>query len=571
MTTYAKKLINHSDKVLEDMFEGIQLSHPNLLRLEKHNVLVRKDYRSVGQHQVVIITGGGSGHEPAHAGFIGEGLVTASVCGGVFASPSSQAVLDTLRTVCGPAGCLLVVKNYTGDRINFGVAAEQAKSEGHNVAMVIVGEDVAVNAGEEVQNAITGRRGLSGTLFVHKVAGAAAASGCSLEEVRAEAEAAAASVGSMGVALSTCTLPGGRPSDRIGPGECEVGLGIHGEPGRAKQPVRSADEMMAQLVERILEVQPPRPASAGARPRVALMVNNLGGSSVMELYISARSAHKALTRAGVEVARVYTGTFMTSLEMAGVTVTVLSIDSLRLARLDAPTTAPAWPRVALEPGLSSAVSPTVPVAPAPSAAEKPPVMVLPESEGEAIRRKVEAACRTLVSLEGRLEELDRRVGDGDCGATFRRAAEAVLAKLPAMPVVEPDRLCSEAGGVVREVMGGTSGAILDIMLSSMAASLRDKPNDWRTAISRAVEGASFYGGAREGCRTMLDALIPAAREAAAGKTLAQVAAAAEAGAEATAAMPPLAGRSSYLRQEDTDGIPDPGAVAAAAALQAIYG
>mmetsp|Transcript_40562 Transcript_40562/g.114884 ORF Transcript_40562/g.114884 Transcript_40562/m.114884 type:complete len:583 (+) Transcript_40562:229-1977(+) len=567
-----KKLINSPGDVVEEMVEGLLLSHPNLIRLERHHVLLRRDYAAVrARQQVALVTGGGSGHEPAHAGFVGEGMLTAAVCGGVFASPSAQAVLDTIRTVCGPAGCLLIVKNYTGDRLNFGVAAEEAKAQGLRVEMVIVGDDVAVNAGDESDNVVTGRRGLTGTLFVHKVAGASAAAGCSLSEVATEARAAAEAVGSMGVALSTCTVPGGACSDRIAAGECEVGLGIHGEPGRSKQPLGTADDITAQLVKRILEVQQLqlKAGESNCMPKAALMINNLGGSSVLEMHIVARAAFKYLSDAGIDVTRVFTGTLMTSLEMAGVIITVVALDNLRAARIDAPTLAPAWPAAAaLEPVGHLQSATVAAVVPPPEQEAHTSVLVLSEAEAKVLSTVVSEVCTALVAAEARLSELDRLVGDGDCGATFRRAAEGILAAGSAgkLAVAEPDRLCSDVAAVVRDVMGGSSGAVMDIMFHAAATKLREKPGDWRGALSHAVMSASFYGGAKPCCRTMLDALVPAAEAAGAGKPLAEIAAAAEAGADATATMKPLAGRSSYLSTDITDGTPDPGAVAMAIVL-----
>ena len=185
--TFQSNMINSASTVVEEAIEGIVGSHPGISRIEGWNVLVRSDCVSCRDAQVALISGGGSGHEPAHGGFIGPGMLSAAICGGVFASPSVDSILTGIRTVTGSKGLLLIVKNYTGDRLNFGLAAEQAKTEGYNVAMVIVGDDVAVNAGEESDGTITGRRGLAGTLFVHKVAGAAAAAGASLEQVLREA------------------------------------------------------------------------------------------------------------------------------------------------------------------------------------------------------------------------------------------------------------------------------------------------------------------------------------------------------------------------------------------------
>ena len=247
----ASKLLNASENAVSEMIEGALLTHNDLVELVPHNVLMRRDYKSIKEDRVALISGGGSGHEPAHAGFIGEGMLTAAVLGGVFASPTAAAVYGAICEVTGPKGCLLIVKNYTGDRLNFGIAAEKAKANGLKVEMVIVGDDVAVNAGAESNGTITGRRGLAGTLFVHKVAGAAAEAGESLAEVYAAAQSVANGVGSMGVALTTCTVPGSVVSTRISPGEMELGLGIHGEPGRARAPLKPVDEIAETIIKQI--------------------------------------------------------------------------------------------------------------------------------------------------------------------------------------------------------------------------------------------------------------------------------------------------------------------------------
>ncbi|KAJ6375951.1 hypothetical protein OIU77_000841 [Salix suchowensis] len=211
-------------------------------------VVLRSDHVSAMLDKVAIISGGGSGHEPAHAGFVGEGMLSAAICGEVFASPQVDAILAGIRAVTGPMGCLLIVKNYTGDRLNFGLAAEQAKSEGYKVETVIVGDDCALPP----PRGIAGRRGLAGTILVHKVAGAAAAAGLSLDEVAAEAKRASEMVGTMGVALSVCTLPGQVTSDRLGPGKMELGLGIHNEPGAALADLQPVEVVVSHVLQQIL-------------------------------------------------------------------------------------------------------------------------------------------------------------------------------------------------------------------------------------------------------------------------------------------------------------------------------
>lgn len=561
--------INDATSVVEDMVQGILLAHPDLIRLGHHAILLRRDYaanvRDAGK--VAILSGGGSGHEPAHAGFIGEGMLTGAICGGVFASPSVQAVLDAIRAVTGKGGCLLIVKNYTGDRLNFGIAAEQARSEGLAVRMVIVGDDVAVNCGDESDGSIAGRRGLAGTLFVHKVAGAAAASGESLEQVGEEASKMANSCCSYGVALTTCDVPGVASEPRIGVGEMEMGLGIHNEPGRDKLKLRPIEFIVDAMLQRIVKI-----VEAGT---VALMVNNLGSSTAMEMYVATKVAMSIIQEkySSISVARTYVGTFMTSLNMHGIMITMCAVGPAEMARLDAPTSACAWPKPPANgypvSGKSEARSNTVSIVDAMTRGGNNE----DKSSREIARciAQVRLACEALLQNATMLNNLDKVVGDGDTGTTMQRGATEVLRTLDDEIVMKNCTSAAKLSAIVasslRRNMGGSSGAILDIMLHTAAASL-GKGRTYGEALADAVSKASFYGGAQPGFCTMLDALFPAAEAARTGD-LAAVAAAAEQGAEATKTMHAKAGRSSYLPNEVTDGHPDPGAVAVAIALRAM--
>ncbi len=265
-----KKLINRPEHVVEEMIEGLVAINPGLRRLPGQTVVVRADAEAVRARRVALISGGGSGHEPAHAGYVGRGRLSAAVAGDVFTSPSPDAVLAAIRSVTGPPGALLIVKNYTGDRLNFGLAAEMARAEGLQVETVTVADDVALTA--TTDNA--GRRGLAGTLFVHKVAGAAAEAGLSPAEVASEARATAGAVGTMGVALSPRAVPAaGRPGFVLGEDEIELGLGIHGEPGVRRGPLEPADALVDRLLGGIVA-----DSSLQASDRVALLINNLGAT-----------------------------------------------------------------------------------------------------------------------------------------------------------------------------------------------------------------------------------------------------------------------------------------------------
>ncbi len=330
-----KKFINAPQDVVEEMLQGLVVLQPGSARLAGHKVMVRSDAEQVRERQVAIISGGGSGHEPAHAGYIGAGMLSAAVAGEVFTSPSSDSVFAAIIAVAGKPGALLVVKNYTGDRLNFGVAAEMARAEGIPVEMVIVDDDVALKGSTQ----LAGVRGLAGTVFIHKIVGAAAAEGKSLAEVVAIGRAAVHALATMGVSFSAGTSPVvGKPSFELEAGEMELGLGIHGEPGVKRVKLQPADELTDSLLAEIV-----KHGNFGKEKRVAVMVNNLGATTPMELAIVARRTLPNLQSRGFTVERMYAGTFLSSLDMAGISISVMGVDDHSLHYLDENTAAPAWP------------------------------------------------------------------------------------------------------------------------------------------------------------------------------------------------------------------------------------
>ena len=380
-----KKLINDPAAVVPQMLEGLVRLSPGLRLMSDSNVAVRTE----STEGVALVSGGGAGHEPAHAGFVGTGLLHAAVAGDVFTSPSTNAVLDAIRAVAGPAGVLLIVKNYTGDRLNFGLAAEMARAEGIPAEVVIVDDDTALDAGPDT----AGRRGIAGTVLVHKVAGAAAAAGLDLAGVKAEAEAAIAALGTMGVALSAATVPAaGKPGFTLGEDEIELGLGIHGEPGIRRARVEPADRLTEILLDRIIAQK-----GLNTGDRVALLVNNLGATPPMEIAIMARAALALLEARDIRVERVWAGTFLTAIDMAGCSLSLLKLDDTRLARLDAPASAPAW-TAGHEP------QPSTPLAPI-AAKAAPQGTASPRFEA-ALR----AICATLTEAEPKLTAMDQAVG-----------------------------------------------------------------------------------------------------------------------------------------------------------------
>lgn len=558
-----KKLINDPIHVVRDMLEGVVALNPGAVLLAEESVVIRSDIPAAEARKVAVLSGGGSGHEPAHAGYVGSGLLSAAVAGDVFTSPSTDAVLAGIRAVAGPAGALLIVKNYTGDRLNFGLAAELARAEGIPVEVVVVADDVALRETVPAER----RRGIAGTVLIHKLAGAAAEQGLPLEAVAEIARTAAAGLASMGISLGACTLPAvGKPGFVLGEQEIEVGLGIHGEQGVRRMPIAPADALVGLVLDAMRE-----DGRLAAGSHVALLVNGLGATPPMELAIVARAALAWLATAGVVVERAWAGTFLSALDMPGFSLSVLPVDDAALARLDAPTQAPAWPR-------GGALNPMPRLAPLP-AQPAPPKGGSISPAGAQLHSIARTVAQALIEAEPELTELDSVTGDGDLGASMTRAGEAILALAKdAFPTV-PDGLLAVAA-TLRRAIGGSSGPFYatGLMRAARALPQDEAPSarDLARAFAAAVDAISELGGARPGDRTMVDALHPAAeaftsaldRGAAPGAAWAAAVEAGRAGAESTASMKPRLGRASYLGDRAL-GHADAGAVAVSIWLAAI--
>jgi ATP-dependent dihydroxyacetone kinase len=560
-----KKFINRPEDVVEEMLQGLAVLHPGSVRLPGHKALIRSDAEQVRSQQVAILSGGGSGHEPAHAGYIGAGMLSAAVAGEVFTSPSSDTVFAAIQTVAAKPGALLVVKNYTGDRLNFGLAAEMARAQGLPVEMVIVDDDVALKGTGQA----TGARGLAGTVFIHKLLGAAAAEGNSLAELAAIGEAAIASLATMGVSFSAGTSPAvGKPSFELGEHEMELGLGIHGEPGVRRTELQAANQVTETLLTEILQH-----GSFGDEQRVAVMVNNLGATTEMELAIVARHAASFLAAKELTVERIYAGTFLSSLDMAGMSISVLGLNEDRLRWLDAPTTAPAWPNAAKQRPSNPARQIAVVVSTAVSSGSGAQT-----EAGRKTKQAIGAACQALLAAENELTEMDRVTGDGDLGVSMARGAKAVQDAVASYPLDNAPATLKALGHTLRRELGGSSGPLYGVLFlrggSVLAASGATGLAQWAEALDQGCRAISELGGAKPGDRTMLDTLDPFVRtlqqavglKATRDAVLAAVEAA-ERGAEATAQMLPRLGRSSYLGARVL-GYPDPGAKAISLWLRA---
>jgi len=535
------QFINSKETLVTEAIEGVlRTAKGRLARLDGFphiKVVVRTDW---DRSKVALVSGGGAGHEPAHVGYVGAGMLTAAVCGDVFASPSVDAVLAGILAVSGPAGCLLIVKNYTGDRLNFGLAAERARAYGIKVEMVIVDDDIAL---PDLPQA----RGVAGTLFVHKIAGALAESGADLETVCTAAKRVVSDVSSIGMSLDTCTVPGSPKEDRIAAGKAELGLGIHGESGVELVDFDGARAAMALVLSRLAP-------HAGSGPKVALL-NNLGGATPLEMAVLAEELAKADEVVGIRYL-VGPAPMVTSLDMRGFSVSLLPVDDASLAALQAPVPLPDWP------GCLEINAPEVLPIPDGLTPIKPIPSARPET-AEFISR----CCDVFLAVEAELNALDAQSGDGDTGSTLAGASRALKDAIPRLPLADATQLYRAIGLELSQTMGGSSGVLLAIFFSATgdAASSGLSHVD---ALKAGLKRVQEVGGATLGDRTMIDALTPAL--AALPEGFAAAAKAAREGADHTASIVKAkAGRASYISEDRLSGHNDPGAEAVAVLFEDI--
>lgn len=535
------QFINSRENAVTEAIDGlIYTSGGALAKLDGFphiKVVVRNDW---DKSKVAIVCGGGSGHEPSHAGFVGQGMLTAAVCGDIFASPSVDAVLAGILAVTGPAGCLLVLKNYTGDRLNFGLAAERARAMGHRVNMLIVGEDIALPD-------LAQPRGLAGTLLVNKVAGALAEAGASLDEVTAAAKKVSDGARTIGMSLDTCTIPGTPKEARIAQGKAELGLGIHNEPGVEQIDYSSADAAIKAVTDKLAPMM-----EDGSH--VALL-NNLGGASVLEMSVLANALARSDLASKLS-AIVGPASLMTSLDMHGFSVTVYPASDAEIAHLDAPCAPASWP------GCKALTAPAT--QPMPEGLALQEFAPSNDANTEAVLALI---CKTFLAAEAELNELDAKSGDGDTGSTLAGAARGLTSATARLPMADTGALFKAIGQELGQIMGGSSGILLAIFFTAAGdafasgASLKD-------ALQAGLERMKSVGGATAGDRTMIDALEPAL--AALDDGLDATAKAARAGADKTAQiLKAKAGRSSYVSAAQLGGHRDPGAQAVALMFEAL--
>ncbi|KAJ1848971.1 Dihydroxyacetone kinase 2 [Coemansia sp. RSA 2703] len=582
MSSAGKHFVSDPKTLVKNSLCGLAIANPHLSFDEQQKVTYTKDLAELRTKQVTLFCGGGSGHEPAHAGFVGHGMLTAAVSGHVFASPTSSQVLSCLRRVYSEEhGTLVVIKNYTGDVLNFGRAVERFKSERVNhgkgmpkVETVVVDDDVGVvNPNDDAEGGV-GRRGLAATILVYKLAGAQAAAGASLAAVKEAAEYAIANSFTIGCALNAASVPGQGMPRSLNDNEIEIGMGIHNEPGFETKELQPADVLVPGLVKHIVNSSPFKKSSnSNTKRRAVLLVNNLGATSNLEMGLVTKLAAESCKTQGIDAVRVFSGTYMTGLAMPGASITLLMLpdDDSRCADLlslvDAPAFCPGWINHAHVNDAGSTDE----------SAQGPTIRFKSESDS-TWEKVISEAYASVVEEEPQVTLLDQLMGDGDCGQVLLSGATAIrdAAQKTQLPLNDPAAALAQISSIVEDAMGGTSGIIYCLFLDGLAQQLRAlniKDNSsatsqvWGKAMLGALDTLYQYTSARPGHRTLIDALEPFATVLSQTGDLNAALNAADKGAASTAQMQAKRGRAVYVQSKDS--VADAGAVGLVAVLKGI--
>uniref|UniRef100_A0A915PZI7 Triokinase/FMN cyclase n=1 Tax=Setaria digitata TaxID=48799 RepID=A0A915PZI7_9BILA len=567
MAKKTNKFINDVSAVVDDSIRGLCCNR----------VVVRADIDKLKDgKQVALIAGGGSGHEPFAAGFVGKGLLSAAVCGNVFASPPTAHVTAGLDAICNKCGTGVFVINYTGDRLNFGLAVERFNTgreyENGKAEMVLISDDVALE-GSNVGRAV-GRRGLAGAVLLLKIAGAMAEEGKDLKAITAASRIVNDNMGTLGVSLSACSLPGKGPMFELAVDCMEIGLGIHGEPGFERSQYKTAKEVAKLLLEKLESSQK---LNLKKGEKLVVLLNNLGGTSQIELNILSGEVCLWLSEGGYDIQRFYLGSVMTSLDGHGVSITILRLVSDDWLRyLDAATEAPAWKMTQLSPKFSSVVSEIKSMRSRYGISEHIGV-TLSKEEVKYVETAIKKACIAVRQSVDLLNSLDGSAGDGDCGSTLKVGADKVLEYLVEGKFTcdKPQSLFNEISQIFEDDVGGTAGALYALMFSSAAQAFMNSATakDWHVALKNGLYAIMKYGQAKPGSRSMVDPLHAAVMAITCdnpGKEEWENAVKnAEETAKATSGMVAQVGRASYTSavvQKE----PDAGAVAVSIWLRAVY-
>ena len=510
-----KKIINKPEDLVIEMGYGLVLAHPELEFLKKDKIIKKK---AINENKVSLISGGGSGHEPAHAGFVGKGMLDAAICGDVFASPSQIQVYQGIKAAAGQKGVLMIIKNYSGDMMNFKNGAALAEEDGIQVEYVKVADDMAV----EDSLYSVGRRGVAGTVLVHKIAGAAAEEGRDLMQVKEVAEKAAENVRSIGIALTSCTVPAkGSPTFTLGEDEIEYGVGIHGEPGIKREKMTSADELAERMTNDLLRDL----GIDGDTDELAILVNGFGATPLQELYLLNHSVIRELHKRNIQVYRTFVGNYMTSIDMAGASLTFMKLDDELKSLLSSECSAPAFK-------VDGPVKPVLYVQDNDSADAKLVSFEAVTSEQHAEIKDEALSLDNLVYLIDKMSEviiknevpfceLDSHAGDGDFGMSVAKGFKQLKREWNTILNQEDvtiESFLDACSIIIMEYCGGASGPIWGSAFRAAGKAAAGKQQltveEFANILQAALEGIqatgerSFGRGAVVGDKTLVDAFAP---------------------------------------------------------------
>ncbi len=567
-----KKIINSPDTLVAEMCNGIALAHPEVEYMQKYNVIKKK---AINKNKVTLISGGGSGHEPAHAGFVGKGMLDAAVCGNIFASPSQIQVYQAIRETASDKGTLLIIKNYSGDNMNFKNAAAMAEEDGIAVEMVKVDDDIAV------QNSLytVGRRGVAGTMMVHKIAGSAAEHGLSLEQVKNVAQKTINNVRTIGFALSSCVVPAsGVPTFEIAEDEMEYGVGIHGEPGRSREKILSADELAKRMTTQIYD-----DLKLKESEDVAVLVNGFGGTPLQELYVLFNAVYRELDGRGIKIYRSFVGNYMTSIDMLGGSLSILRLDNELKSYLDDPCATPGLhvDGAVEQTSYKSLLDPDTKPMPETMKCDDDWYRIADSKitlQNMFAIVKIMSEC--IIKNEVPFCKLDSYAGDGDFGMSVAKGFRQLKREWDEIinDSATIGQFLQGCAMVIAEYCGGASGPIWGSAFRGAHFSANDKIeltlSEFAELVAASVDAIqktgerSFGRGAIIGDKTLIDALIPCAeslsRSAADNHSISEAmksgAAAAVEGADATKNIVARMGRAGVVGERSL-GHPDAGAYA----------
>ena len=506
-----KKLMNDAENIVVEMCKGFVLAHPELAFNPSYKIISRKQ-----KHQnVALISGGGSGHEPAHAGFVGRGMLDAAVCGDVFASPSQIQVYKALQQVATDKGVLMIIKNYSGDMMNFQNGAALASDDGINVDYVKVADDIAVKDSLYT----VGRRGVAGTVFVHKIAGAAATQGLELAEVKAVAQKAADNVISLGFAYTSCTVPAkGTPTFTLAEDEMEYGVGIHGEPGIRREKILPSKELAQRIIDDLFLDRPDM-------KEVAVLVNGFGTTPLQELYVFNHDVCQHLANKGIKIYRTFVGNYMTSIDMNGASVSLLALDDELKGYLDAEANTPAFKMdgsaaLPLEFAAQNAQADQGVMTDVETRPEHAQI-ANEQFTIENMRYAIDVMSACIIRNEVPFCELDSHAGDGDFGMSVAKGFKQLKRQWHELVQAESmDEFLLNSSMIIMEHCGGASGPIWGSAFRSASKAIKGKTTlsvaDFADMLQAAVKGIqvtgerSFGRGAVVGDKTLIDALVPCA-------------------------------------------------------------